>query len=45
MVISDLESAAVGYRNILNYTEWVEYESVNLVEIDEAIPLIADALS
>ena len=45
VVISDLESAAVGYRNILNYTEWVEYESVNLVEIDEAIPLIADALS
>ncbi len=42
-MIADLESAAVGYRNILNYTQWVEYETVNLVEMDEAIPLISEA--
>ncbi len=45
VVIGDFESAAVGYRNILNYTQWVQYESVNVVEMDEALPLILDALS
>ena len=45
VVIAENDNFADGYRNILNYTEWVEYETQTLLDIEEALPLIADALS
>ncbi len=35
----DLEEA---YRNILNYSEWIEYETKLYLTIEQALPHIAD---
>ena len=45
VVVGEYDGLAASYRNILNYSEWVEYESTPLLDIDEALPLIMDALS
>jgi hypothetical protein len=45
VVISEADEASSGYRNILNYGEWVEYSTTNLLSIDDAVPLIMDSLS
>lgn len=44
VVISESDDATEGYRNILNYTQFVEYETKVMLTIDEALPHIADAL-
>lgn len=44
VVITDMDDPAVGYRNILNYTEYVDYETKVMLTIEEALPHIADAL-
>jgi hypothetical protein len=45
VVISDTDDVAAGYRNILNYTQWVEYDTKTMLTIEEAVPLIADSLA
>ena len=45
LVISETDDVAGGYRNILNYTRWVDYETKLMLSIEEALPLIADSLS
>ena len=45
MVISETDDVAAGYRNILNYTQWVEYDTTVMLAIEEAVPLIADSLT
>lgn len=45
VVIVEADEAATGYRNILNYGEFVEYETKVLLSIDDALPHIADALA
>ena len=43
-VIADTDDVAGGYRNILNYTEWVEYDAKVMLTVEEAMPLIMEAL-
>jgi hypothetical protein len=45
VVISETDDVAEGYRNILNYTQWVEYDAKVMLSIEEALPLIADSLA
>ena len=45
VVIGESDDAGPGYRNILNYTQWVEYEEQVVLSIDDAVPLIMDALA
>jgi hypothetical protein len=45
VVISDTDDVAGGYRNIQNYTQWVEYDTRVMLKIEEAVPLITDALA
>jgi hypothetical protein len=45
LVISETDDVAGGYRNILNYTQWVEYDTKVMLTIEEAVPLIAESLS
>ncbi len=45
MVISENDDIGGAYRNILNYTQWVEYDTKVMLDIDEAVPHIMDALS
>lgn len=44
VVISDTDDVEGTYRNILNYTRWVEYDSRVMLTIDQALPQIADFL-
>jgi hypothetical protein len=45
VVISDTDDLAGGYRNLLNYTQWVEYETRVMLTADEAVPLIVESLA
>ena len=37
----DIEAA---YRNIQNYTQWVEYDTKVMLTVEKAVPLLMDAL-
>ena len=45
LVISESDDPTEGYRSILNYTQWVEYETTVMLTIDQAVPHIMDALA
>jgi hypothetical protein len=45
VVISETDDVVGGYRNILNYTQWVEYDSSVMLKVEDAVPQIMDALS
>jgi hypothetical protein len=44
VVISDTDDVAGVYRNLQNYTQWVEYDSKVMLKVEEAVPLIMEAL-
>jgi hypothetical protein len=44
VVITEMDDAAEGFRNILNYTEHVEYETKVMLTIDEAMALIGEVI-
>ncbi len=41
LVISEQDDAAAIYQNVVNYTQWVEYETKPFVTIEQAVPLIS----
>jgi hypothetical protein len=45
VVISETDDVAGGYRNIQNYTQWVEYDTKVMLNIEEAVPLIIESLA
>jgi hypothetical protein len=45
VVIAETDDVEAGYRNILNYTQWVEYQTSVFLKIEQAVPHIMDALS
>jgi hypothetical protein len=45
LVISDTDDVETAYRNILNYTQWVEYDTKVMLTAEQAVPLIADSIS
>jgi hypothetical protein len=44
VVISDTDDVAGVYANLQNYTQWVEYDSKVMLTVEEAVPLIMEAL-
>jgi hypothetical protein len=44
VVIADTDDVAGAYRNLQNYTEWVEYDTKVMLTVEEAVPLIMEAL-
>jgi hypothetical protein len=44
VVISEAVDVAPAYRNILNYTQWIEYETKVMLTVEQAVPLLMDAL-
>ena len=42
VVISEADDLEEAYRNILNYAEWIEYETKPYLTIEQALPHIAD---
>jgi len=45
VVISETDDVAGGYRNIQNYTEWIEYDTKVMLTIEQAVPLIMESLA
>jgi len=45
VVISESDDIEGAYRNILNYTQWVEYETKPMLSVEQALPHIAESLS
>ena len=45
VVIADTDDIEAAYRNIQNYTQWVEYDTKVMLTVEEAVPQIMDALS
>jgi Domain of unknown function (DUF3303) len=45
LVISEADDLEEAYRSILNYTEWIEYDTKPYLTIEQAVPLIMDYLS
>jgi hypothetical protein len=45
LVISETDDVETGYRNILNYTQWVEYDTKVMLTVEQALPHIADSIS
>jgi hypothetical protein len=44
VVISDTDDVSGGYRNLQNYTEWVEYNTKVMLKVEEAVPIIIESL-
>jgi hypothetical protein len=42
VVIQETDDLEEGYRNVLEYSEWIEYETKPYLTIDQAVPHIAD---
>ena len=42
LVISEANDLEEAYRNILNYSEWIEYDTKPFLTIEQAVPLIMD---
>lgn len=45
VVIAETDDVAGAYRNLQNYTEWVEYDTKVMLTVEEAVPLIMEALA
>lgn len=45
VVISETDDIEGAYRNILNYTQWVEYDSKVMLSVEQALPHITDSLA
>jgi hypothetical protein len=45
VVISETDDLEAGYRNLLNYRQWIEYETRPYLTIEQAVPHIADYVS
>jgi hypothetical protein len=45
LVISETDDVEGGYRNILNYTRWVEYDTKVMLTVEQALPHITDAVA
>ena len=45
LVIAEADDLEEAYRNILNYSEWIEYETRPYLTIEQAVPHISDYLS
>jgi len=45
LVISETDDLEEAYRNVLNYTEWIEYDTKPYLTIEQAVPLIMDYIA
>jgi hypothetical protein len=42
LVISEASDLEEAYRNLLNYSEWIEYDTKPFLTIEQAVPHIMD---
>jgi hypothetical protein len=44
VVISETDDVAGAYRNLQNYTQWVEYDSSVMLPAEETVPMVMEAI-
>ena len=44
VVIAETDDIEGAYANIQNYTQWVEYDTSVMLTVEQAVPLIVEAL-
>ena len=44
-MIAESYDPTEGYRNLLNYTEWLEFDTKVVLRVEDAVPHILDALT
>ena len=45
IVIAESDDPTEGYRNLLNYTEWIEFDTKLVLRVEDAVPHILEALT
>ena len=40
IVIAESDDPAEGYANLLNYGQWMEFETKVMLKVEDAVPLI-----
>jgi hypothetical protein len=45
VVIAETDDVSGAYRNLQNYTQWVEYDTKVMLTADEAVPMIMESLN
>ena len=40
IVIAESDDPAEGYANLLNYTQWMEFETKVMLKVEDAVPII-----
>ena len=45
LVISEADDLEEAYRNVLNYTPWIEYDTKPFLTIEQAVPHIMDYIA
>jgi hypothetical protein len=45
VVISETDDVAGAYANLLNYTQWVQYDTKVMLTVEQAVPLIMESLA
>ena len=45
VVILETDDLQEGYRNLLNYSEWIEYDTKPYLTLEQALPHISDYIS
>jgi Domain of unknown function (DUF3303) len=45
VVILESDDLEEGYRNLLNYSEWIEYDIKPYLTLEQALPHISDYIS
>ncbi len=45
VVILEADDLQEGYRNLLNYSEWIEYDTKPYLTLEQALPHISDYIS
>jgi hypothetical protein len=44
VVIAESDDPKEGYTNLLNYTQWIEFETKVMLKVEDAVPLILNYL-
>ncbi len=45
IVIAESDDPTEGYRNLLNYSEWLEFDTKVVLRVEDAVPHIMDSLT
>ena len=45
VVVADTEDVAGAYRNLQNYTQWVEYDTSVMLPVEETVPMVMESIS